>query len=79
MYIERGYRGVLREHAVSACATASMGNVKIRAVGVGGGDHVAGLVENAVIGVGGEVVKELTEVGLGELGGCGLCESNPAT
>ena len=31
------------------------------------------MVEDAVVGVGGEVVEELTEVGLGELGGCGLC------
>ena len=60
---------------MSAGATASTGDVKIHGVGVGGEDHGAGLVEDAVVGVGGEVVEELTEVGLGELGGCGLCGS----
>ena len=40
---------------------------------MGGEDHGAGSVEGAVVGVGGEVVKELTEVGIGELGGSGLC------
>ena len=38
-----------------------------------GEDHGAGSVEDSVIGVGGEVVEELTEVGLGDLGGSGLC------
>ena len=63
---------------MSAGATASMGDVKIRGVVVGGEDHGAGLVEDAVVGVGGEVVEELTDVGLGELGGCGLCGSKVA-
>ena len=40
---------------------------------MGGEDHGAGAVEDAVVRVGGEEVEELTEVGLGELGGCGLC------
>ena len=38
-----------------------------------GEDYGAGSVEDAVIGIGGEVVEEFTEVGLGELGGRGLC------
>ena len=63
---------------MSAGATASMGDVKIRGVGVGGEYHGAGSVEDAVVGVGGEVVEELIEVGLGELGGCGLCGSKVA-
>ena len=63
---------------MGARATASTGNVKIRNVGVGREDHGAGSVEDAVVGVGGEVVEELTEVGLGELGGCGLCGSKVA-
>ena len=63
---------------MSASATASTGDVKIRGVGVGGEDHGAGSVEDAVVEVGGELVKELTEVGLGELGGCGLCGSKVA-
>ena len=37
-----------------AGATASTGNIKIRGVGVGGEDHGAGLVEDYVVGVGGE-------------------------
>ena len=60
---------------MSAGATASTGNVKIRGIGVGGEDHGAGSVEDAVVGVGGQVVDELTEVGLGDLGGCVLCRS----
>ena len=66
--VERGYRGVLGEHDVSAGATASTGDVEICGVGVGREDHGSGSIEDAVVGVGGEVVEELTEVGLGELG-----------
>ena len=63
---------------MSAGTTVSMGNVDICGVGVGEEDHGAGSVEDAVVGVGGEVVKELTEVGLDELSGCGLCGSKVA-
>ena len=35
--------------------------------------HGAGSVEDAVVGVCGEIIEELTEVSLGELGGSGLC------
>ena len=63
---------------MSACATESMGDVKICGVGVVGEDHGAGSVEDAVVRVGGEIVEELTEVGLGELSGCGLCGSKVA-
>ena len=38
---------------MSAGATASTGNIKVRGVGVGGEDHGAGAVEDAVVGVGG--------------------------
>ena len=41
----------------------------MRGVGVGGEDHGAGAVEDAV---GREVVQELAEVGLGKFGGCCL-------
>ena len=37
---------------MSAGATAISGNVKIRGVRVGGEDHGAGSVEDAVVGVG---------------------------
>ena len=57
---------------MGACATARLGDIEICGIGVSGEDHGAGSVEDAVIGVGGEVVEELTEVGLGELGGRGL-------
>ena len=50
-----------------------MGDIEICVVGVSCEDHGAGSVEDAVVGVGGEIVKELTEVGIGELGGSGLC------
>ena len=42
---------------MSADATLSTEDVKIRGVGVGGEDHGAGLVENSVVGVCGEVVE----------------------
>ena len=58
---------------MGACATARLGNIEIYGVGVSGEDYGSGPVEDAVIGVGGEVVEELSEVGLGELGGRGLC------
>ena len=58
---------------MGACATARLGDIEICGVGVSGEDHGAGPVEDALIKVGGEVGKELTDVGLGELGGRGLC------
>ena len=58
---------------MTACVTARLGDVEICGVGVSGKDHGAGPVEDAVVGVGGEIVEELDEVGLGELGGRGLC------
>ena len=63
---------------MSAGATVSTGDVNICSVEVGGEDHGDESVEDAVFGVSGEVVKELTEVGLGELGGCGLCGTKVA-
>ena len=63
---------------MSSGATASTGDIKIRGVGVGGEDHGAVSVEDAVVGVGGEVVEELTEVGLGDLGGYSLGGSKVA-
>ena len=50
---------------MSAGATARTGDVEICGVRVSGEDHGAGPVEDAVIGVGGEIVEELAEVGLG--------------
>ena len=58
---------------MSASATARTGDVEIRGVGVNCEDHGAGSVEDAVVGVGGEIVEEFAEVSLGELGGSGLC------
>ena len=58
---------------MSACATARLGGVEICGVGLSREDHGAGPVEDAVIGVGGDIVEELAEVGLGDLGGRGLC------
>ena len=39
---------------------------------MGGEDHVAGAVEDAVFGVGSEVVEELDKFSIGEFGVCGL-------
>ena len=39
---------------------------------MGDEDHVAGAVEDAVVGVGSEVVEELAKVCIGEFGGCSL-------
>ena len=43
---------------------------------MGGEDHVVGAVEDAVVGVGSEVVQELAKVGLGEFSGCCLGGAN---
>ena len=63
---------------MSAGAATSTGDVEIRGVGVSCKDNGAGSVEDAGVEVGGERVEELTEVGLGELGGSGLCGSKVA-
>ena len=54
---------------MSAGAAASARNVEVSGVGVGSKDHGARAVEDAVFGVGREVVYELAKVGLGEFGG----------
>ena len=54
---------------MSTGATASTEEVKICGVRVGGQDYGTGLVEDAVVWLGGEVVEELTEFGLDDLGG----------
>ena len=58
---------------MSAYVTARLGDVEICGVGVCVEDHGTGSVKDAVVGVGGEIVEELAEVGIGELGGRGLC------
>ena len=57
---------------MSAGAATRTGDIEIHGVGVSCEDHGAVSVEDSVVRVGGEIVEELTEVGLGELGGSGL-------
>ena len=55
---------------MSAGAVASACNVEVSGVGLDDKNHGAGAVEDAVVGVGREVVHEFSEVGLGEFSGC---------
>ena len=53
-----------------------MDYAKVRGVGVSREDHVACMVNNAVLGVGSNVVEELGDVVIGEFGGRGLSGAN---
>ena len=74
-----GYRDVLWEHDVGSCKAAGLGYVEVSGVGVYCEYHVAGAVVDAIVGIGGEVIKELEHiyvcvVGGGELLLCDLAE-----
>ena len=65
-----GYEDVVTGAAVRA------DDVKVRSVGVARGYHVAFVVDNAVVGVGSDIVEELGDVVIGEFGGRGLSGAN---
>ena len=44
----------MRSHAATSIADVDVGGI-----GVGGGDHVAGSMENAIVWVGADIIKEL--------------------
>ena len=50
-------------------------DVKVRSVGVAREYHVAFVVDNAVVGVGSDIVEELGDVVIGEFGGRGVSGS----
>ena len=53
-----------------------MDDVNVKGVGVAREDHVACMVNNAIVGVGSDVVEELGDVVIGEFGGRGLFGAN---
>jgi len=57
---------------VGASSAASVAGVEVGGVGVCCEDHAAGAVEDAVVGIGGAVVEEMIEAGVGGCCGCSL-------
>ena len=57
---------------MGSCAAAGLGYVEVGGVGVSCKDHVAGTVGDAIVGIGGEVSKELEHVSVCVIGGGGL-------
>ena len=53
-----------------------MDDVKVRGVGVAREDHVTCMVNNAIVGVGSDVVEELGGAVIGGFGGRGLFGAN---
>ena len=73
-----GDRGVFGDEDVVTGAAGRADYVKVRDVGVAREDHFACVVDNAVVGVGSDVVEELGDVIIGEFGGRGLYGANLA-
>ena len=55
---------VFREHDVGACSAVGAGCIEVAGVGVCGEDHVADVVCDAIILVGGAIVEELVDAAL---------------
>ena len=53
-------------------------DVDVGGIGVGGGDHVAGLIENVIIWVSGDIVEELVDGQRGGFSGGCLFSANRA-
>ena len=70
--IHAGNWVVFREEYVSTHAAASFADVKVGSVSVGGSNHLAGSIDNAIVGIGGYIVEELVDGERGGFGGGGL-------
>ena len=46
---------------MSSHLAASLAEIEVGSVGVGDGNHLAGLIDNDIVGVGGDIVKELVD------------------
>ena len=57
---------------MGSCVAAGLGYVEVGGVGVSCKDHVTGAVGDAIVGIGGEVIKELEHVSVCVVGGGGL-------
>ena len=57
---------VFRKKDVSSHTATSFAGVEVGGIGMGGGDHVADSIDNDIIWVGGDVIKELVD---GQRGG----------
>ena len=71
-----GDRGVFIEEDVVTGAAAWADQVKVRVIGEAREDNVACVVDNAVVGVGSDVVEELGDVVIGDFGWRGLSGAN---
>ena len=74
--VDMGERGVFGDEDVVTGAAERADDVKGRGVGVAREDHVAYMVNDAVVGVGSDIVEELGDVVIGEFGDRGLSGSN---
>ena len=63
---------VFREEYVSTHAAASFADVKVGSVSMGGSNHLAGSIDNAIVWIGGYIVEELVDGERGGFGGGGL-------
>ena len=70
-----GRSSFIQEDVVSV-AVAQADHVNVRGFGVSREDHIAFVVDNAVVRVGSNVVEELDDVVIGEFGGRGLSGAN---
>ena len=52
---------VFREEDVSSHAAAGFADVEVGSVGMGGGNHLAGSIDNSIVRVGGDIVEELVD------------------
>ena len=68
-------RGAVGEEDVVTGGAALADEVKVRGIGLAREYHVAFMVDNAVVGVGSDVVEELVDVVIGEFGWRGLSGS----
>ena len=57
---------------MGSCAAAGLRYVKVGSAGMSCKDHVAGAVGDAIVGIGGKVIKELEYVFVCVVGGGGL-------
>ena len=53
---------------MGSCAAAGLRYVKVGSVGVSCKDHVSGAVGDAIVGIGGKVIKELEHVSVCVIG-----------
>ena len=61
---------------MGSCSAASFAYIEVGCIGVGCQDHVAGLVEDAIVWIRGAVIKKMVDSCVGGIGGRGLLDAN---